>query len=723
MFTYQRFRDLSREYLSDAALTSPADRDIDDRPGRIDMVTGNYFQVLGVAAHTGRVLTGEDQRSAVLSYRYWQAAYGGEPVLGRTIRVTKTPFTIVGVAPREFFGASIGDAPDVWVPVAAQPAIMPGRNWIDDPRTFFANIVARLKPGVTRERASAALTPVVVRIDLERAGSQIPASLRQRIESQKLELVPLANGLSNLRDRFSKPLRVVFAMVAMGLLLACLNVMGLQLARAGERSRELSVRLAIGAGRWRIVRQLLTESLALALLGGAVGLALCRPAAAAVAGLITLGGQPVKLDLAIDSGMLLFVLGVSMAAAVVSGMLPALRATRGSVSSRATTATRGARVSGRLAAAAQLGLSVVLISGAVLFAFSLHRLTSFDTGINRSGLTVVDVDFTEAGFKPAQAGAASRQLLERLRGLPGVTAASFSGNGIYTGRGWNPSAYTDAVSPATAWFDLVGPGYFRTLGTRLVAGRDIEESDGPGREKVAVVSAEFARYFFPDGQGIGRNLYFGQGREREAYRVVGVAQDIRTNVRNAPKRNAYLASAQREDGLFTTRFLVRGAAPAELRAAVRAENPGLRIASLDTADALLNRTLDLDRVVAALAGAFGVLALTLAAAGVYGMLEYAVARRTAEIGIRMAVGATRGSVMAMVLREAGLVAAAGIVPGIAAAFLLGRLVEGLVFELKPGDPRVLAGAAALLALTAVAAGLGPARRAAAMDPMKALRTE
>jgi hypothetical protein len=338
-------------------------------------------------------------------------------------------------------------------------------------------------------------------------------------------------------------------------------------------------------------------------------------------------------------------------------------------------------------------------------------------------LVVVDVDFTEAGFKAAQSGPASRRLLERFRGLPGVAAASFSGNGIYTGRGWNPAAYTDQVSPATAWFDLVGPGYFRALGARLIAGRDIEESDGPGREKVAVVSAEFARYFFPDGQAIGRNLYFGQGQEREAYRVVGVAQDIRTNVRNAPKRNAYLASAQRADGLFTTRFLVRGASAAELRAAVRAENAGLRVASIDTADALLNRTLDLDRVVAALAGAFGLLALTLAAAGVYGMLAYGVARRTAEIGIRMAVGATRGNVVAMVLREAVLVTVAGVVPGIAAAVLLGKLVEGLVFELKPGDPRVLAAAAAVLALTALAAALEPARRAAAMDPMKALRTE
>ena len=719
MFTYARFRDLSGEILEGAALTSPIDRDIDDRPGRVDMVTGNYFQLLGVQAQEGRPLTPADDRAAVLSHRYWQSAFGGDPVIGRTIRITKTAFTIVGVAPPEFFGVAIGDAVDVWVPLSNQPAIMPGRNWIDDRHTFFASIVGRLRPGVTRERASAALTPVAVRIDLERARPDMPATMRQRIESQRLDILQVASGLSSLRDRFSKPLRVLFAMVAMGLLLACVNVMSLQLARAGERRRELEVRLAIGAGRWRIVRQLLTESLALALLGGALGLALCRPAAAA---LISIFGRSVRLDVEIDSGILLFVLGVSMAAALVSGFLPALRATKGTVSLRGATAGRTQRMSGRLAAAAQLGISVVLISGAVLFAFSLYRLSTFDTGIDRRGLAEVNVDFAEGGYPAEQVGVASLRLLERLRGLPGVTAASFSGMGIYANRGWNPAAATDAVPSGQAWFDLVGPGYFRTMGAKILAGRDIEDRDSHAAEKVAVISSAFARHFFPDGNAVGRRVYLG--KEREPLRVVGVVGDIRTNVRSAPRRTCYLPRAQRDDGFFPTRFFVRGAIGAnDLRAAIRAEDPGLHILNIDSADALLNRTLDLDRVVAALAGAFGVLALTLAAVGVYGMLAYSVARRTAEIGIRMAVGASRGNVVAMVLREAALVAAAGIALGLGASLAFGRMVEGLVFGLKPGDPRVLGASAALLALVAIGAALAPARRAATMDPMRALRTE
>jgi predicted permease len=572
---------------------------------------------------------------------------------------------------------------------------------------------------VTLERASAMLTPIAVRLDLERAPKDLPPAIRKRIENQRLEILPLAAGLSDLRQRFSKPLRVLFAMVAMGLLLACVNVMGLQLARAGERQRELGVRLAIGAGRWRIVRQLLTESLALALLGGAVGLALCRPAASA---LISIFGSSVRLDVGIDSGVLLFVLGISMSAAVISGIVPALRATKSAVSLRGATAGRTQRLSGRLAAAGQLGISVVLISGALLFAFSLYRLNTFDTGIDRRGLMEVNVDFTEAGYRANQIGDASLRLLDRLRGLPGVSAASFSGMGIYSNRGWNPSVATDARPPGDAWLDLVGPGYFHALGTKILAGRDFEDSDNQAAEKVVVISSTFARHFFPDGNAVGRKMYLG--KERQAFRVVGVVADIRTNARTAPRRTGYLARAQREDGFFPTRYFVRGSVTAnELRAAVRAEDPGLRVINIDSAVALLNRTIDLDRLVAALAGAFGVLALTLAGVGVYGMLAYAVARRTAEIGIRMAVGATRASVVAMVLREAALVAAAGIAVGLAAAAAFGKLVQGLIFELKPGDPRVLGGAAAVLALVALGAALAPARRAATMDPMRALRTE
>jgi predicted permease len=737
---FQRFRALAKDSFEDAALTSGAvDRDIDGRPGRIERVSGNYCQLLGVAAAAGRVLTPDDDRreaparAAVVSYRYWQSALGGAPA-GGTIRITNTPFTIVGVAPREFFGVHIGSAPDVWIPVSSQPAVMPGRNWIDDPRQFFASLVARLRPGVTREHAAAALTPISVQLELDRLPPDAPEFVRNRIRSYKLQLKPLADGLSGLRDRFSKPLRALFAMVAIGLLLACVNVMSLQFARADERRRELGVRLAIGAGRGRLIRQLLTESAVVAAAGAALGLAIRGPAASALASLISIGGAPVTLDLAADQRVLGFVLAVAAVATILCGLAPALRATQnaGALQPGArTTAARPRRVVARTAAAVQLGLSVVLIAGAFLFSFSLYRLTRYDTGVNRDRLVVLDVDATEAGYQGPRVAALQTRLLAALKSLPGVSAASYSANGIYTGRSAGTSVASDALdgppSPSlSASYDRVGPGYLTTLGAHLVAGRDFDERDDARAPNFLIVSQEFARHFFPEGSALGRNVYWG--KPRVAMRVVGIVADIRREARRKPERLMYVPQQQSADSVFTTRFVLRAAASAaqvagELRAAVRAEDPALRVVSIDTADDLLNRTLDLDRVVAALAFAFGLLAVTLAAVGIYGMLAYDVARRKPEIGIRMAVGATRGNVLRLVLREVALVAGVGVSAGLAGALAVGHLVEGMVFEMKPADPRVLAAAVALLGIVAAAAALVPARRAASLDPMSALRSE
>jgi len=744
MATYVGFRDHSREALAGVAATSGSiDRDLDDRSGRVEMVSGNYFPLLGVAAEAGRMLTPDDdrrggaERAVVLSYRFWQSAYGGAPVVGRTVRVGKLPFTVVGVAPREFFGVAIGEAPDAWIPLATQPDAMPGSNWIDDPHTFFARVVARLAPGVTRERAEAILTPVAIRLEMERLPADAPDFIRKNVLAQKLELKPLASGLSSLRERFSKPLHVLFAMVAMGLLLASLNVMSLQFARADERRRELSVRLAIGAGRGRIVRQLLTESALVALAGGALGLALCSPAASAVAGLISTRGEAVRLDVSTDWRVLGFVLAIATGAALISGLIPALRASSRAIAgnlqqgARGVTAAPARRVAARLAPAGQLALSVVLIAGALLFGFSLFRLTHHETGVDRRGLLVLDVDAKEAGYKGTRANALYVRLLDRLRAIPGVEGVSYSGQGIYTNRGANTFVVSDAVSGPrgpqfTAWFDAVGPDYFRTLGTRLIAGREFGMRDAGGAPKVAVISADFARHYFPDGDALGRNIYVG--KDKTAYQVIGLVDDIRTDVRKPPRRIFYLAQAQQEREQYSTRYLLRASGgtarvAGQLRGAVRAEDAGLRVLSIDSADELLNRTLDLDRLIALLAFAFGGLAVTLAAVGIYGMLAYDVSRRTPEIGIRMALGASRAGVLGLVLREVAVVGGAGVGLGLAGALALGRLVEGMVFELKPGDPRVLAGAVALLAAVAIGAALAPARRAASVDPMRALRSE
>ena len=746
--SFTQYQARSKDILENVLATAGAEaRDLDTgggpQAGMVELVSGNYFGALGVGAARGRTILPEDDRRsqgempAMLSYAYWRRAYDGNPAaVGRTIRIGKFPFTICGVAPPEFFGVTVGQTPDVWLPLAALPLAFPGRQWLDKPNTNFLWLLGRLPGGVTAERASAALTPISIAIDVERAGPGLPGWIRKRMEGEQLKLKPAGNGLSTLRRRFSKPLRMLMAMVGIGLLLACLNVMSLQFARADQRRRELTVRLAIGAGRFRIVRQLLTEALVLALGGALLGLAMCRPAAAALVSLISNGADPVQLPMRIDAAMLLFVTAVSVVAALLCGLIPALRASRGELvsglqqSSRSSTAGPASRWMARSAASLQLALSVVLIAGAFLFAFSLYRLTHFYTGLDRTGLVELDVDTREAGYEGPRAIGFNRRLIERLKALPGVQAVTFSEDGVFSGRNSNAPLGADGFvapegEPRNAFYDPVGPRYFTTLGARLVSGRDFDEKDDASAPRVAIVNQEFARHFFPGRNPIGRSIYLMD--EKQPMEVVGVAEDIRSDVREAPRRYFYVPQWQGAHDLWSTRYLVRARPAAglfgELRAAVRAEDRAARIISIDTADSLLNRTLDLDRLISALSFGFGVLALTLAAVGTYGLVAYDVTRRTGEIGIRMALGATRSRVMRLIFREVWLAAGPGIVLGTAASLALGRLVAGLVFEMRPADPRVLASAGTALLAVALCAAWIPARRAAQLDPMGALRNE
>jgi predicted permease len=745
--TFQQFQARSKATLESVLATAGAQtRDLDTgggpQAGMVELVSGNYFGALGVGSALGRTIVPEDDRRgqvgmvAVLSHAYWQRAYDGNPsAVGRTIRVGKLPFTICGVAPPEFFGVTVGQTPDLWLPLAALPMAFPGRQWLDKPNTNFLWLLGRLPGGVAAERASAALTPIWIALDLERTGPGLPDWVRKQIEGQQLKLTPASNGLSSLRRRFSKPLRVLMAMVGIGLLLACLNVMSLQFARADQRRRELTVRLAIGAGRFRIVRQLLTEALMLAFGGALLGLAICRPAAAALVSLIANGGNPVQLPMRIDGAMLLFVTAVCVVAALLCGLIPALRASRSELVSGLQQSSRSAagpasRWMARSAASLQLALSVVLIAGSFLFASSLYRLAHFHTGLDRTGLVELDVDTREAGYQGPRATDFNRRLLERLTTLPGVQAVTFSEDGVFSGRNSNAQLGAEGfVAPdgeqRSAFYDTVGPRYFTTLGARLVSGRDFDEKDNATAPRVAIVNQEFARHFFPGQNPIGRTIY--RLDEKHPTEVIGVAEDIRSDVRRMPPRYFYVPQWQSGYDLFSTRYLVRARPAArlfsDLRAAVRAEDPAVRIIGIDTADSLLDRTLDLDRLIAALSFGFGVLALTLAAVGTYGLLAYDVTRRTGELGIRMALGATRTRVMGLVFREVWLAAAPGIVLGTAASMALGRLVAGLVFEMRPADPRVLASAGLVLAAVALCAAWIPARRAAQLDPMGALRNE
>ncbi len=750
-FGYSRFAANSSAVMDGIIAVAPAlPRQLDPggtpQRGNVQLVSGNTFQLLGVDAELGRAITPEDDLRSnpvpvvVLSHAYWQRAFGGDPsVLGKTVRIQKAPFTIVGVAPASFFGVTVGEAPDVWAPVTQAPAIFPGPNWLDTKNYNTFTLVGRLKQGVSLAQASTVLTPVSIQVDIERNGPPNNAADRRALFESKVGLEPASKGISFLRERFSKPLHVVFWMVAIGLLLACVNVMSLQFARADERRRELTVRLAIGAGRWRIARQLLAESLLMAAVGGAIGVALRAPMASALARVALGGSEGAGLNLALHPGILLFVAGVSVAAALVSGVLPSLRATRGNMlpnlqqSSRASTAARSRRLLGRTVAAMQMALSLVLVAAACLFAYSLHLLHQFDSGLNRDRLLVLDVDPADSGYQQADMIPLNLRLRDRLAAVPGVESVSFSQNGIYSGRNYNTIFNADGLSSTdprlhNSAYDHVGPNFFTTAGAHILSGRDFNERDDSAAPHVAIITRAFARRVFEGRNPLGLNLYIATGKDTsDTVQVVGVVQDLRTDVRRS-RPMFYLCQLQSGIQAFSTRFLVRtrsatAAVIPSLRAAVQTENSALHVDQLDSADDLFDRTLTTDRLIAMLAWGFGCLALVLAAVGVYGLLSYDVTRRTGEIGIRMAVGARKGDVIALVMKEVGLLCLLGLVAGSAAAWTMARLVEGLVFQIKPGNPLVEASAAAVLALAAIAAAWMPARRAALMDPMAALRNE
>ncbi len=744
-FMFRRLAENSSQVLSGMFAIAAGERSVDLGSGAVPLhvqqVSGSYFDVLGVLAARGRTITSEDDNPGhpvpvtVISYALWRREFAADPsVLGRTIRIQRFPFTIIGVTPPEFFGVEVGAAPDLWVPLAFQGSLYPGQMALENPNHNFLTVFGRLRPGIQAAQAGSALTPVYEEIQFERKGR------RGDNAADKVNIEPATKGLSWLRRQFSKPLHIVFVLVAAVLLLACLNLMNLQLARARKRRRELAIRLALGGSRLRVARQLLAESLVVAGAGGVSGLMLSRPLAHALVSLLS-AWRPVFLSLQFNNDLIGFVAAVSLAAAIVSGLVPAWRGTCGEVlpaiqeGSDAVTAPRSRRLLARGLASVQIALSLVLVAGAFLFAKSLYNLTHVDIGLQRDRLLIAEIEPRDAGYKDAQIKAVNRRLLERLRALPGIRSATYAAFGVLTGANSSNSVDVEGyTSPGLADHDSnkdqVGPGFFSTVGANIIAGRDFDDRDDEAAPKVAIVNEEFARHFSNDRNPVGRTLVQKYGDTKSQWRIVGVVRDMRvSDVRDKARRCYYLPALQTESPVFSTRFLMRTASnrpdslAGAVRATVRAEDPNLSLAALDTASNMSNRWLESERLIAALSGAFGMLALVVAAIGIYGLLSYEVAGRSCEVGIRMSLGATGGAILRMILAETAVVVSVGIVAGTAGALAAGRLVTNLVFGLQPHDPAVLAGATMVLVAVTLCAGLSPARRAARLDPMSALRKE
>jgi predicted permease len=709
-------------------------------------VSGDYFRGLGIAAAAGRLVVAEDDRPAappvaVLSYATARRRFGGAgEAVGRPILVDDLPFTVIGVAPPGFFGVDPGAAPDLWLPMHANERLGAGKEFGFTPDAYleqnyyWVEVMGRLRPGVSLARAQAELAPAFAQWVAATAQND-----RERANLPELVLTDGAAGLDSLRRRYSEPLFVLMALVGLILALACANVASLLLARAAARTREMALRISVGAGRLRLVRQLLTESVLLAALGGLVGMALAHGGVRLLALLLAGGRAGFSLQPDLNGRVLAAAAGLSLLTGILFGLAPALQATRLDVlpalQSTSAGRPRGARPLlsvplARWLVSAQVALSLLLLVSAGLFARTLSNLHAVELGFARENVLLFRVDARKAGHTEPEIAAFYGELRRRLAALPGVEDATLSedslieaGTGLPVGLAGAPPGPGGAVLS-------VGPRFFRTMRTPMVAGRDFDDGDRPGTPAVAIVNQLFAKARFGDRDPIGQRLtLWKDDRPARDMEIVGVSSNARyggltrdvPEVVYLPYDQGYPHPDQMVYALRTSGDPLGYAEAA--RDVVRQADPRVPVSEVRSQAADVDRTINQEILFARLCGAFAILALVIACVGLYGTVSYSVARRTSEIGLRMALGARREGVVRMVLGEVAGLAVGGVVLGLVAAVAASKLVASLLYGLTPNDPVTLALAAAVLLTAALLAGYAPARRASRIDPMTALRRE
>ena len=727
-----------------------------------EYVSGNYFSTLGVGAALGRTFVPADDNAgaspvAVISYAYWTSRFGGDPsTVGKAITVNSVPFTLIGVAAPEFFGLQAGRPTETWIPLSTHMQVDPGwSQWLPKGETVFSArtewwvlMMGRLKPDVTVRQACASLDVIVRQ---EAAGIEpLPPAQRRAdtsLQPPTTELEPASGGLDALRREFSEPLFVLMSLVGLVLLIACANVANLLLARAEWRQKEIAVRLALGAGRRRLIRQLLTESVLLAVASGACGVVLAYWASGLLLKFMSSGGDPIQLSVSPDLRVLSFTVLVSLLTGIFFGLAPALRDTRldlapalkegtGRVIGNARRPGRIGLGFGKALVIAQAAMSVLLLVGAGLFVRTLSNLETEDIGFDRSSLLLFTIDGSRSGYHGQRLASLYQEMQRRIEAIPGVRSATLSRHALINdGRGGS-DVYIQGYVPkpgdrggaSDVYTHYVGPRFLETFRIPLLLGRTIGDGDIEGAPKIALVNTALARRYIGGGNPLGRRFGFEAAKNAEIA-IVGVVGDARYGeIRDEPPPTVYFPYAQHLDILQFMTFEVRTAGDPRnsitaVRQVVQNRDRNLPLRDIITQTEQIDQATFQERLFARLSSFFALLALVLACVGLYGLMSYAVARRTNEIGIRMALGAEKAKILQMVLREAMILAVLGIVIGVPAALAASRLVAAMLYGLKTTDPVTIVSAMAVLAAVALLAGYLPARRASQVDPMVALRYE
>jgi predicted permease len=740
----QVFSGLLARFLTQASVSGQGQTEL----ANAELVTGNYFEVLGVRPALGRVFSSQDETApganpaAVLSYGYWQRRFGRDPgILNKPLVVNGISMTVVGVVRPGFFGVQVGQTPDIFVPITMKAQMTPNWDGLAERQNHWLAILGRLKPGISREKAEAGLQPVYSAI-LQSESSALKSSpqTKKAFLEKKVLLDPGSRGRPILQHDAGQPLLILLSMVGLVLLIACANLASLLVARGEARQREIAVRMAMGAGRWRLIRQLLTESLLISLAGGAAGL---------IVGSWTLGAlvssMPDNIGASglqgkFDYRVLAFALGLSVLTGILFGFLPALRSTRADL--QATLREQGANVFGgksnvrlrKVLLVSQVALTVVLLASAGFFLRSLMNLKEQDLGVRTDHIIQLSVSPELNRYTPAQTVAVVDRLREDIAALPGVRSVSASAMALLA----NSDSYANITPEGFPMSEdtntdvqqnWVGPNFFSTLGIPLLAGREFDNRDASASPKVAIVSEKMAQMYFHGQNPVGRHFGFGSGnRVQLNIEIVGLVKDSKnTDLRQEIRPLVYIPYAQdthQGNATFYVRTNIEPTAMAStLRKTVQSVDANLPVFDLKTLDQELDEIAFSERLLTFFSLCLGLLAALLAAIGLYGVMAYMVSRRTREIGIRMALGASQTNVAWLVLRENVRISAAGLGIGLVAAFGIGKLIESQLFGVKASNPLVFLIAAALLSAVAFLAGWLPARRAAGVDPMVALRYE